>query len=174
MTIMPATTADIPALNTLINSAYRGETSKKGWTTEADLLDGIRTDPASLLLLLQKQDAVMLTARAQDGTITGCMFLEKQQRSFYLGMLTVDPQLQAGGIGGQLLLAAEAYVQQANVYSIRMTVISVRFNLIAWYERHGYKKTGETQPFPSDPAFGTPRQPLEFLVLEKELGEKQR
>ena len=171
MNISIAALADVPALNTLINSAYRGEGSKKGWTTEADLLDGIRTNEKALVDLINQPGAAMLTTHNEEGVITGCMYLQKQVGSFYLGMLTVSPQLQAAGIGGCLLNAAEVHVKKEGYHSISMTVISVRHELIAWYERHGYAKTGETKPFPTDPGFGIPKQPLEFIVMKKELNE---
>jgi len=167
ITIDTAQKQDIPALNKLINSAYRGEAAKKGWTTEADLLDGVRTDEDALKVLLETPGAVMLTARNDGKDITGCVYLEKQPDSFYLGMLTVSPLLQAAGIGKQLLYAAEDYVRQQGYHSINMSVISVRHELIAWYQRHGYAVTGETKPFPANPAFGIPRQPLEFIIMKK-------
>ena len=168
MTVSVATAADIPVLDALINSAYRGESSKKGWTTEAELLDGIRTSEKDLAALIIKPGAVMLVARNEDAVVTGCVYLEKQPGTLYLGMLTVSPLLQAGGIGGRLLQAGEDYAKQENIHSVSMTVIAVRHELIAWYERHGYGKTGETKPFPTDPAFGIPKQPLEFVVMKKE------
>jgi ribosomal protein S18 acetylase RimI-like enzyme len=171
MNISVATGADIPALNILINSAYRGESSKKGWTTEADLLGGVRTDETSLAVLLNKPGAVIFTSRNEEGIITGCVYLQKEPGTFYLGMLTVSPVLQANGIGRQLMKAAEEYVKKEKTDNISMTVISVRHELIAWYERNGYIKTGETKPFPTDPAFGIPKQPLEFVVMKKELGK---
>ena len=171
MNISIASIADVPVLNTLINSAYRGEGSKKGWTTEADLLDGIRTNEKTLVDLINQPGAAMLAARNEEAAITGCMYLQKQVDTFYLGMLTVSPHLQAAGIGGCLLNAAEAHVKKEGYHSISMTVISVRHELIAWYERHGYAKTGETKPFPTDPSFGIPKQPLEFIVMKKELRE---
>jgi ribosomal protein S18 acetylase RimI-like enzyme len=169
MNISIATATDIPALNILINSAYRGEGAKKGWTTEADLLDGVRTNEKNLADLINKTGAAILTCHNETGIITGCVYLQKEPGTFYLGMLTVSPELQAAGIGRQLLQAAEAYVKKENGNNISMTVISVRYELIAWYERHGYAKTGETKPFPNDPAFGIPKQPLEFVVMKKML-----
>jgi ribosomal protein S18 acetylase RimI-like enzyme len=166
MNISIAAAPDIPALNILINSAYRGDSSKKGWTTEADLLDGIRTDESSLAASISKEGAVILTCR-NETTITGCVYLQKEPGTVYLGMLTVSPLLQASGIGRKLLQASEEYVKKEKFDTITMTVISVRHELIAWYERHGYTKTGETKPFPTDPAFGIPRQPLEFVVMKK-------
>ncbi|MCU0338976.1 MAG: GNAT family N-acetyltransferase [Spirosomaceae bacterium] len=162
-----ATPSDIPQLNVLINSAYRGESSKKGWTTEADLLGGIRTDDENLSDLFQKPNAVLLKY-TENEEITGCVFLENQGHQLYLGMLTVSPELQGGGVGKKLLEAAEAQARAWGLPKIGMTVISVRKDLIAWYERRGYHHTGETKPFPmDDPKFGLPKQFLEFIVMEK-------
>ena len=158
---------DIPALTVLVNSAYRGDSSKKGWTTEADLLDGVRTDSDSLITMLQNPGCVILKYIDTQGLLLGCVYLQKKQTKLYLGMLTVLPELQARGIGKQLLAAAENYAKQNNCTAITMTVISVREELIAWYERHGYRGTGETEPFPTSPAFGLPKQPLHFIVMEK-------
>ena len=94
---------------------------------------------------------------------------ERNDHKIYLGMLTVSPALQDRGIGKKLLAAADEYAKQQHCSAIFMTVISVRSELIAWYERHGYKRTGETKPFPTDNRFGMTTQPLEFVVLEKEL-----
>ncbi|MDE3236789.1 MAG: GNAT family N-acetyltransferase [Bacteroidota bacterium] len=164
--IHKATPADIYALNNLVNSAYRGDASKKGWTTEADLLEGIRTDPESLAALLNNTNASILKYTEQD-ELLGCVYLEKKLNKMYLGMLSVQPGMQAKGIGKMLLQAAEAYALEHNCTHVTMTVISVRDELIKWYERKGFKSTGEKEPFPSDPKFGIPKQPLEFIVMEK-------
>jgi len=164
-----ATENDIPALNVLVNSAYRGETSKQGWTTEADLLDGIRTDENSLKELMQQPGAFFLKYEG-DGRITGCVYLKKEQNKLYLGMLTVSPQLQNKGIGKILLAASEPEARKRNCNAVFMSVISVRTELINWYKKHGYIDTGETKPFPSNnPKFGIPKTELEFIVLEKEV-----
>ena len=166
--ISPATEADIPALVALVNSAYRGESSKKGWTTEADLLGGIRTSEASVKALLQNPNALILRYIQQD-QLLGCVYLETKGADLYLGMLTVSPDAQANGIGKQLLLAADKIANDKQCRAITMTVITQRHELIAWYERRGYRPTGETQPFPNDPRFGIPKQPLELIVMEKVL-----
>lgn len=166
--ISVATLDDIPPLNTLVNSAYRGDSSRKGWTTEADLLGGIRINEEGLRKMLQNPAATILKFEA-NGQLIGCVYLEKQQHSLYLGMLTVSPEAQANGIGKQLLLAAEQVAVEQQCTAITMTVISVRHELIAWYQRRGYQPTGETKPFPTDVAFGLPNQPLEFLVMTKNL-----
>lgn len=164
-----ATIEDIPQLLPLINNAYRGEEAKKGWTHEADLIDGsMRTDEQSLRELIQKPGAVILKY-LHDKKITGCVYLEKKENKLYLGMLSVSPEIQAQGIGKKLLNAAEEYAGENNCGLIEMTVISVRTELIAWYERNGYQNTGRTEPFPADGRFGNPRVPLEFVFLEKKL-----
>ena len=109
MNISKATLEDIPHLVSLINSAYRGEHSKKGWTTEADLLDGLRTDEDSLEKMISKQDAVILKVCNKDNILQGCVYLERKKNKMYLGMLTVSPLEQARGIGKKLLFAAEKY-----------------------------------------------------------------
>lgn len=167
--ISKATEKNIPDLLKLVNSAYRGETSRAGWTTEADLLDGIRTDESSLLDMLHHQDATILVCTDAASKIIGCVYLELIGMSLYLGMLSVTPGMQAKGIGKQLLKAAEVFARKKGCTTIQMTVISVRDELIAWYEKHGYSKTGETEPFPNDKKFGIPKQRLEFIVMKKNL-----
>lgn len=170
MPVSIAALDDIPALTALINSAYRGEASKKGWTTEADLLKGeLRTDIPTLTEVIKRPQAVILKYTNTEGSIIGSVFLEKQERGLYLGMLSVSPLLQAGGVGKQLMKAAEQYAKEHNCLCIFMNVISVRHELIAWYERAGYQKTGETKPMPADTRFGVPAQPLEFAMMEKKV-----
>ena len=165
--ISPLEPGDIDPLVGLVNSAYRGESSKKGWTTEADLLDGIRTDARSIYSLMSAPGSVILVYKEE--TLKGCVYLHAQKPALYLGMLTVAPDQQSKGIGKTLLQAAETYAVEQRCTTIVMTVIDVRKELINWYMRHGYKPTGETKPFPADPSFGIPRQPLQFIVLEKEI-----
>ncbi len=170
MQISSAQIEDIPALVALINSAYRGEASKKGWTTEADLLEGeLRTDAATLAEIINKSGATILKYKNDNNAVTGSVYLEKQERGLYLGMLSVSPLQQAGGVGKQLMKAAEKYAEENNCPCIFMNVISVRHELIAWYERLGYQKTGEMKPLSVDTRFGIPTQPLEFAIMEKKV-----
>eukprot|EP00456_Euglypha_rotunda_P087489 TRINITY_DN89115_c0_g1_i1.p1 TRINITY_DN89115_c0_g1~~TRINITY_DN89115_c0_g1_i1.p1 ORF type:complete len:150 (-),score=18.35 TRINITY_DN89115_c0_g1_i1:70-519(-) len=141
-----ATLQDIPAIERLVNGAYRGDSARKGWTTEADLLDGIRTDEAGLQQMMEEAGAVILLYADPTNEILGCVYLKINGSELYLGMLTVHPEQQAQGIGKKLLTAAEAYALQRGCDTITMTVISVRHELIAWYERKGYRRTGETRP----------------------------
>jgi N-acetylglutamate synthase-like GNAT family acetyltransferase len=166
-----ANLADIPAMNELVNSAYRGETSKKGWTTEAEILDGQRVDAAGLQEELAKENNAFLLC-FKDQVLVGSVFMQNKNTLAYIGMLTIRPELQAAGLGRQLLTAAEQWIAdnwQLNI--IEMTVIQKRQELIAWYNRRGYLPTGETQPFPyGDERFGKPKvDDLEFIVLQKEL-----
>lgn len=160
---------DVSALSQLVNSAYRGEAARKGWTHEADLIQGdLRTDQDSLKELIDSPNSVILKY-TQDDTITGCVYLEKKNSALYLGMLSVSPAIQARGIGKKLLQAAEDYARKNQCGTIEMTVISVRHELIAWYERNGYHKTSRTEPFHVDEKFGIPRQDIHFIVMEKKL-----
>jgi ribosomal protein S18 acetylase RimI-like enzyme len=163
-----ATVEDIPQILVLVNNAYRGEEAKKGWTHEADLIEGnLRIDEKQLALMFDNPNAVILKYNQQEPTISGCVYLEKKDNKLYLGMLSVRPEAQAKGIGKILLRAAEEYAIAQQCDRIEMTVISVRHELISWYERNGYLKTGATEPFPDDDRFGTPRHPIQFIVMEK-------
>jgi ribosomal protein S18 acetylase RimI-like enzyme len=165
--ISKATLADTSAINQLVNSAYRGESSKQGWTTEAHLLGGIRIDEDGVRKLIEGQ-ASFLLKYTENEQILASVLLEQQDDKLYLGMLTVSPVLQNKGIGKKLLQAAELQAKAMNLAKISMTVISARTELIAWYARHGYVATGQTKPFPmDDPTFGLPKQFLEFIVMEK-------
>jgi len=165
-----ANSSDVQELVRLVNSAYRGDSSKKGWTTEADLLDGIRTDEESMGELFTKEGSTVLKCLDDKGALVGCVNLQKQVNKLYLGMLTVSPSLQGGGIGKLLLEASEEFGRAHGFDAIIMSVISIREELIAWYERKGFVKTGEKKPFPmDDPKFGIPKQFLEFIMMEKPL-----
>lgn len=164
-----ASEADAPAVAALVNSAYRGESSRRGWTTEADLLGGQRTDAAGIVALVASPRHALLLA-TQAGELVGCVLLERREQGACLGMLTVRPERQATGAGRRLLAAAEAHASAAfGAAWVEMTVIAQRTELVAWYERRGYALTGERRPFPyGDERFGVPQRPdLVFLVLRK-------
>ncbi|MCC2547142.1 GNAT family N-acetyltransferase [Hymenobacter sp. BT175] len=167
--IQAAAAIDIPHLNQLVNSAYRGDASRRGWTTEAELLDGIRVDEQGLAEMLADPAVTILKAENEEGRLLGCVYLKKQDAKLYLGMLSVAPDQQDRGLGKQLLAASEDHARALHCTALTITVISVRAELIAWYQRHGYAPTGATEPFPNDPRFGIPRQPLRFIVMEKSL-----
>lgn len=172
LTISPATASDLPAIHAIVEAAYRGDSARAGWTHEADLLAGQRTDIESLADILADPDQRLLVARSS-GAIVGSVVIErKDEATAYLGMLAVDPALQAGGIGRQLIAAAEAMAAaEFGARAIEMTVIARRTELIAYYQRRGYALTGETRPFPyDDRRIGEPfSRDLDFVVLVKAL-----
>jgi GNAT superfamily N-acetyltransferase len=167
MSILPATLTDVPELVALINSAYRGESSKKGWTTEANLIDGQRIDAEGLIEQIDDPDAVILKYTNEAGHTTGCVYLQKRDEKLYLGMLTVSPEQQAAGLGRKLLEAAEDYARSINYHTITMTVITIRTELLEWYERRGYAKTGEVIPLNITERNGILKQSVEMYRLEK-------
>lgn len=167
--ITKAVVADASALDKLVNSVYRGDSSRQGWTTEADLLDGTRTDAAAIKELIETPGVTILKY-VESNEIHACVELKKESNTLYLGMLTVKPILQGKGIGKELLKVAEEEAKKQKCTSIFMTVISVRKELIDWYLRNGYQLTGERKPFAfNDPRFGQPKMKLEFVVMEKKL-----
>jgi ribosomal protein S18 acetylase RimI-like enzyme len=165
--ITVATIEDVHHLSNLINSAYRGESGKQGWTTETDLLEGKRTDEEELTQIIEDPKSVLLKY-TEENTLLGCVLLVAKETQLYLGMLTVSPKLQNSGIGKKMLVAAEEFAKKEKLTSVVMTVISIRIELIDWYKRQGYKDTGLREPFPvSDTHIPIGTTPLEFMILEK-------
>jgi ribosomal protein S18 acetylase RimI-like enzyme len=166
-----ATETDALAITTLLNSAYRGESSRAGWTTEANLIGGeVRTNEADVIDVMQKKGSVILKYSDDKDAIIACVNLQKHNEKLYLGMFSVTPTQQGGGIGKKMLTAADAYAQHVGCTHIYMSVISVRSELIDWYTRHGYYDTGKKVPFIEDGKTGKHLRELEFIVLEKEVG----
>ena len=166
-----AAESDVPAIVALVESAYRGDASRAGWTTEADFLDGQRTDPLSVSVIIAKPEARIVLAES-GGELVACAHVERQGEASYFGMFSVRPTAQGNGIGDALLGESERVARdELGCSAMRMNVISIRAELIAWYERRGYSPTGETSPFPyGDERFGIPkRDDLVFLVLTKPL-----
>ncbi|MGA4843477.1 GNAT family N-acetyltransferase [Streptomyces sp. G45] len=172
LTFRDATDADVDALVALVESAYRGDDSRAGWTTEADILEGQRTDPEGVAAVINTPNSKLLTVE-RDGRIVACCQLEHRGEHAYFGMFAVSPALQGAGLGKVIMAQAERTARETwGVREMHMTVISVREELIAWYERRGYRRTGKTTPFPyGDERFGIPqRDDLEFELLVKEIG----
>ncbi|GED88723.1 GNAT family N-acetyltransferase [Streptomyces sp. 6-11-2] len=171
LTFRDARDADVDTLVDLIESAYRGDSSRAGWTTEADILQGQRTDPGGVLEVIKSPGSRLLTVE-RDGRVVACCQLEHQGDHAYFGMFAVSPTLQGAGLGKVVIAEAERQAREDwGASEMHMTVISVREDLIAWYERRGYRRTGRTTPFPyGDERFGIPqRDDLEFELLVKEL-----
>lgn len=167
LSIRPAGHDDLVELHALIERAYRGDDAKAGWTHEADIIrEGQRTSHDILAASIDDDNERLLVAIGH-GRIVGCVQVSDRGHGMaYLGLLTVDPQLQAGGLGKRLIDAAERIAVAAfEAHAIEMTVIEQRTELIAYYQRRGYRLTGEYRAFPValDP-------PLRMVVLEKSLG----
>jgi GNAT superfamily N-acetyltransferase len=171
LTYRHAVAADVPVLVELVNSCYRGDSSKRGWTTEADLLDGQRVDAEGMAELLERTNTIVLVAEAE-GRIVSCCELQRGVNGAYFGMFSVLPTIQGGGLGKRVLAEAEnTAAREWGCRLMRMKVLKQRPELIAWYERRGYTNTGKTEPFPyGDESFGLPRRAdLAFVELTREL-----
>lgn len=146
LTFRDATDADVDALVALIESAYRGDSSRTGWTTEADILEGQRTDPEGVLAVIKSPGSRLLTVE-RDGAVVACCQLEHRGDHAYFGMFAVSPALQGGGLGKVIIAEAERHAHETwGVAEMHMTVISAREDLIAWYERRGYRHAGKMTP----------------------------
>lgn len=171
-----ATPDDVPALVALVESAYRGATSEAGWTTEAHLLGGRRTDAEQVVAVIGGRHSRMLIVE-RAGEPVACCRLERRSGPggrpvAYFGMFAVRPRLQGAGLGKKVLAEAERIaVAEWSAGEMQLTVISLREDLIAWYERRGYVRTGQRSPFPyGDERFGIPQRPdLDFELLVKPL-----
>ena len=158
----------------LLNRSYRGESSRRGWTTEADLIGGdVRTDFEDVSRVLRLKGSVFLVCRDGSGRLTGCVNLQERDEGLYLGMFAVEPELQGEGIGSALMAASERHAILNGSDRIFMWVISVRHELISWYRRIGFRDTDVRMEFKEDGLSGPHLRPLEFIVLEKEVGAKE-
>jgi len=173
--IRRATTSDVPIILRLIGSTYRGDESRKGWTTEADFLVGDRIDATGVLDKLSDSNGVMLlasAANAPDTVIACCELLGRTNKSGYFGLFAVEPTHQGGGIGKEMLSIAEEYASKTlGLKSLELQVIAMRPELIAWYKRRGYAIVDE-RPFPYEMLVAGARalrDDLYFKVMMKEL-----
>lgn len=164
-TFRQASLKDTTNIYRLVQSAYRGEASRAGWTTEADLLDGQRTDTVEISAILNRP-ANRIILCEEEGQLVGSMQIEKKQDYAYLGMFAVRPDCQGKGLGKSMLNHAEQIVfSEMDCNWLEMTVITQRKDLIGWYQRRGYEVSGKTRPFPyGDTRYGIPRR--DDLILE--------
>ena len=169
--------ADVPAIVALVESAYRGDVSRQGWTTEADFLDGRRTGAEEVLAGIRRPRSRILLAECatpgQGVGLVACAHVADEDGAGYFGMFSVQPGMQGSGIGKAVLAEGERIAHDEwGLPAMRMTVIDIRDELIAFYERRGYRRTGVFKPFPyGDARFGEPkRDDLRFEILEKALG----
>lgn len=166
MSITEATDSDIPQLHLLIETCYRGDSSKEGWTSEADILGGIRTNEEILRNDMSASGAKFLKYTDEEGNITGCVYtrLFPAEKKVYIGMLCVNPKTQAKGLGKQLMAAAENVGLENGCTKATIVVITIRVELVAWYERRGYEPTGEIKPFSTGGGIG--EEKVENLQLK--------
>jgi ribosomal protein S18 acetylase RimI-like enzyme len=174
MIFVPATPADVEELVRFVNGAYRGESAEAGWACESKVLTGQRIDSAMLCEMLSIERGTILLMRDKLGNpLAGCVSLEPMNdgSTWYLSMLAIDPQRQAEGLGRLLLSEAEDRIKVQGAKRVKITVIWLRQPLMEWYERRGYRRTGQTEPFPyGDERFGVPlRNDLYFVELDKTL-----
>lgn len=167
-TIQQATIHDVPEAVALVNSAYRGESSKQGWTSESHLLEGIRIDEAEMASYFNRPEITLLKYVNDEGRIDGFVYLEQiKNNRLYLGMLTVNPTLQARGTGRQLLQAADEHARKLGCKAVKISVITSRSKLIAWYERRGFVATGKIIPLVTTTSVA--KVPVELMIMEKTL-----
>lgn len=162
--------SDIPRIVSLVNSAYRGESGKQGWTTEADLLDGQRTDTQEVERLIEANGSMILLGD-RGIELVASVHLEQHEEGAYLGMLAVSPTWQGRGVGKAMMAEAERKAAlDFGAQKMLMTVITLRHELIEFYGRCGYARTGRVQPFPTSEQFGIQKVPgLLLEYLEKKL-----
>jgi ribosomal protein S18 acetylase RimI-like enzyme len=170
LSLRKATKEDSGRIADLVNSAYRGDSSSQGWTTEAELLDGSRVNQEEVRTLIEAEKSMILLCLDRT-EIIGSVHLRKMDSAAYLGLFVVKPTLQGLGIGKRFMRAAENIAQKEwGVARMSMTVITRRQELIAYYERRGYRRTGQISPFPADASASIPRvKGLQLEVLEKDL-----
>jgi ribosomal protein S18 acetylase RimI-like enzyme len=164
-----ATLADVPRIAVLIERAYRGPEAAKGWTNESEILTGPRSSPAEIEGLIREPDARFVTA-VSDEALVACALIKREGDSAYFGMFAIDPDVQGGGLGKAMMARCEEAARELwEAKSMRLTVISLRDKLIGWYERRGYVRTGEHEPFPFETATGALRTDFDLVVLKKRL-----
>ncbi len=169
-TFRPAEMADVERIVALVNGAYRGESSRAGWTTEADLLDGQRTDAEEVSSLIAADDSMILLC-LEGEEIIGSVHLRHGKHVAYMGMLVIKPVMQGQGLGKKLMQAAElTAIKMWGVAKMLMYVVTLRPELIAFYARRGYHRTGKIKEFPKEIRFGIPKVTgLEIELMEKTL-----
>ena len=164
-----ATLDDVPRLSALIELAYRGSQAATGWTNETDILEGPRSSPSEVEQLIRDPDSRFVLALDHDELI-GSALLKRHGDGAYFGMFAIDPRLQQRGLGKAVMVHCEAAARELwNAKFLELAVISLRDELIDWYQRRGFRRTGERHPFPFDTATGALRTDFDLVVLQKPL-----
>lgn len=160
-----AISSDIPALESLINRAYRSNDGVTSWTNEAHLLEGHRTDADHLKELIEAPGSMILLCHSSSEELIGSCHLIRSKDQLYFGMLAVDPMHQSKGIGRFLLDAAKEFAVSNTLSQIKLTVLSTRQELIDWYTRSGFVMVRNNVPFPNTERFGKPKRPLTLVEM---------
>ena len=169
VTFKTAHPEDSQTISDLVNSAYRGDNSKQGWTTEADYIGGTRTTPELILAMLNTPRAQIDLAFDESENLIGCVYINREgTKRLYFGMLTTSPLYQGKGLGKKMISHVEGIAKKESFTELKITVLNVRAELIEFYERRGFKATGDFEKFPdNDPAYGIPKvsglKLLEFI-----------
>ncbi|MDD4978418.1 MAG: GNAT family N-acetyltransferase [Gallionella sp.] len=163
--------ADASEITRLVNQAYRPKNRLAGWTHESDLVNGSRTNTGQIISILSRADSTIIIG-LRSNLIIACIHLEKIGRDIHFGLFAVDPEYQGIGIGKEMLKLAENYVvERFGPKKIVMTVLSARHELINFYLRCGYRRTGNITDYPTDAGIGTPKIcEIKIETIEKQLG----
>ena len=166
-----AAPSDTEGIVELIRSAYRGDASRQGWTSEADLVEGERIDAEQVLAMIRGQASRMLVLDTDEGVVACCALEDQGSGRAYFGTFAVSPTKQAAGLGRHLITQAEREACQVfGAGVLEIAVLAQQELLVSWYERLGFRRTGEMRPFPADETFARPLlDDLYFVVLEKQL-----
>ena len=157
---------DVKILFTLLNSAYRGDSAREGWTYESDLVGGLRTTPEALREIIGKKNESFLLALSEN-KILGCAHIIDEGEELYFGMIAVKPNLQNQKIGSKILEEIDRIAIEDKKSAVRLVVIHPRKELIAYYERKGFRLTGQSEPFPTEYPAKIPG--LHLLEMKKTL-----
>jgi ribosomal protein S18 acetylase RimI-like enzyme len=174
MQVEIARATDVDRIVALVNDAYRGSSKQPGWTHETALLAGQRVDATSVTTAIEQSDSIVLVIK-HERDVVACVALQRLDKlTWYLSMLAVDPDHQVGGVGKAIMAGAEQFAREHGAQRMKISVINLREPLIAWYERQGYVRTGDIEPFPYDDAtVGTPlRNDLALVILSKALNRR--
>jgi len=149
-----ATPADAAKITSVINSAFH--------IAEGFFLDGNRITQTEVEELLTK--GAFLLAEA-DGKLDGCVYVELRGKRSYLGLLSVDPERQQGGLGSFLMNEAENYCRERGSRFMDILIVNLREELPQFYRKRGYVDNGTT-PFPTD---AQTKLPCHFINMTKPL-----
>lgn len=169
LTLRMASPADVAEVAALVNRAYRPSGLVQGWTHEAGLVSGPRVTPLQLLDLFGAASCILLLCHEE--AIVACVHLQAEGETVHVGMLATEPALQGYGLGKQMLRHAESCARESlGASALRLSVLSARMELVAFYLRRGYVRDGDETDYPRHAGVGEPLLPsLRVMQLMKPL-----